>query len=501
MKIRNILLSFVMLSLILSSCEEDFLETSPTDALSADVMFDSFDGAELALNGIYRTIYAFDGDGLGHHGAGYFGNVLDNDLLGEDMIRIDRGYGWYTGVYNWTDHRDADAGIPTGRWEFFYNIANQANIILLYADDIDDATQAEIDHVKGQARALRALSYYWLVQRYAHAYRLGDDNPGIPIYREPTQEGNPRSSVGEVYNFIVEDLEAAVELFNNSPDPYHKQHISHINLTVAHGLYARTALAMENYDDAAHYADEAINAGSGESLFTPGDFAEDAHLLVSSVADEWIWGVILTAEHAPGFASFMSHMDARFMTYAQLGGQVLLNAELYENMADSDGRKNWWIDPADAVEDDDHFIPYNNSKFLTPEEGSWASDLPLMRLAEMYLIKAEALARGGDEANAEQTLTEYMQSRDPNYGGPEGDLIDEIMFHRRIELWGEGFRFFDLQRTGTALNRITGDDYGYHDGGMANIVELDAGEDDWLFRIPQDEIDANEAITGDDQNP
>ncbi len=503
MKIKNIILSFLVLGLILSSCEEDFLETAPTSALSSDVMFESFDGAQLALNGIYARMYYFEGGGLGHHGAAYFGNVLDCELMGEDMAMWDRGYGWYTATYGWITHRVADGAVNAGRWLFFYDIINQANIILLYADGIEDATAAQIANVKAQALVIRSLGYLWLVQHWASPYADGANAglPGVPIYLEPSQEGLPRSTVGEVYNQIIEDITQAVTYFEGAADPDYQVHRSHSNLAVAYGLYARAALAMNDYDTAAEQAQAAIDR-SNRTLFTPGQFADEPHALLNDIgASEIMWGIQITGDHSAIYASFQSHMDARFMSYASLGGHKLINAELYDAMSASDVRRGWWIAPEDEIEDDDYYMAYNNAKLLSKEVGNFAGDLPFMRLSEMYLIRAEALARGGSNADAAQALYDYMINRDPNYtlSSNTGDaLIEEIMFHRRIELWGEGFRFHDLQRTGKNLLRTAAQG---HNLGLANILEMPAGDPRWLWLIPQDEIDANDAISSGDQNP
>ncbi len=515
MKIKNIILSFLALSLILSSCEEDFLETSPTDALSSDVLFDSFDGAQLALNGMYRLLYSFDDTFYGsallrHHGCGYHGNVLDIDLTGEDMAMWDRGYGWYTGTYGWLAQRAADGAVNTGRWFFFYNLINQANIILLYAGEIEDATAKQIEHVKAQALVIRALGYYWVVQKHAHPYRLGRDNDGVPLYLEPAQEGKPRASVGEVFDQIIADLDLAIEFFKGQDNPGFQRHRSHANLPVAYGVAARTALAMNDYEAAADYADLAINSAkdAGRSLFTVGDFSAESHHLFNTLTeDEWMWGLQISEEHSLIYASFMSHMDGRFMSYASLGGHKLINHVLYDAMSPTDVRRNLWVsleehlNPPHGDYDSEHWMQYNNKKFLSNEVGSFTADLVMMRLAEMYLIKAEALAELGQYGVAQQALYDLMRNRDPEYSQTAltGEaLVEEILFHRRIELWGEGFRNFDLQRKGHDLERTA--EQG-HNLGLANILNVPADDPRWLWLIPQAEIDANDAISSGDQNP
>jgi hypothetical protein len=79
-----------------------------------------------------------------------------------------------------------------------------------------------------------------------------------------------------------------------------------------------------------------------------------------------------------------------------------------------------------------------------------------MRLAEMYLTKAEALAHLGKTAEAQEVLTAFAVTRDPSYvsKGNTGDaLVQEILTQRRIELWGEGFRWYDLKRLNLPMER------------------------------------------------
>jgi starch-binding outer membrane protein, SusD/RagB family len=121
-----------------------------------------------------------------------------------------------------------------------------------------------------------------------------------------------------------------------------------------------------------------------------------------------------------------------------------------------------------------------------------------MRAAEMYLIEAEARARKGENGLAQDALFTLVKARNANAVKSTNTgqaLIDEIMFNRRIELWGEGFRFTDLKRTNSPLNR-TG--IPNHLIAMTQIFEVPAGDDRWQFLFPQDEINANPLLV---QNP
>ena len=85
-------------------------------------------------------------------------------------------------------------------------------------------------------------------------------------------------------------------------------------------------------------------------------------------------------------------------------------------------------------------------------------------LAEMYLTQAEALARAGKDSEAQAVFTKFQITRDPSYvsKGNIGDaLAEEIMNSRRVELWGEGFRFYDLKRLHMSIKRGSNFDYSF----------------------------------------
>lgn len=123
-----------------------------------------------------------------------------------------------------------------------------------------------------------------------------------------------------------------------------------------------------------------------------------------------------------------------------------------------------------------------------------------MRAAEMYLIEAEAQARqgGAKETAAQNTLFSLVTTRDPDYVTSTNTgtaLIDEILLQRRIELWGEGFRFFDLKRMNLPLNRNGAN---FVSAVIAGLYDVPAGDVRWEFLIPRDELNANKAVV---QNP
>jgi starch-binding outer membrane protein, SusD/RagB family len=118
------------------------------------------------------------------------------------------------------------------------------------------------------------------------------------------------------------------------------------------------------------------------------------------------------------------------------------------------------------------------------------------------LIEAEAQARqgGAKEATARNTLFTLVSTRNPSYVLSVNSgtaLIDEILLQRRIELWGEGFRFFDLKRMDLPLNRNGAN---FVSAAIANLFDVPAGDPRWEYLIPRAELNANAALAG-QQNP
>lgn len=523
MKINKIIATVALLTFFVSSCEQEFLETAPSGSLQEETVFETIEGAEAAINGIYRYMYEFDPVYGNHDAFGQMALHIELDMMGEHMVGRTLAHGWFGQQYAWRTHRNADAGMTNLRWLVYYKLILNANNILLNIDNVE-ASSSQINYIKSQALGIRAFSYYQLVQLYAPAWHVNPDAPAVPLYLEPRQDGLPRASLREVYEQIDLDLEEAITILDGSTRQDHK---SHINLPVIHGIAARANLArgsgpggVTEYLEAAHAHAIAAIETSGSSLYGINEFPQPIDMsewegtwqsyitsefnrnqLFNMVSgSEWMWGMEVNEEQNTVFASFFSHMDATEFGYAQLGNQKLISngdEGLYHQISETDVRRNLYIEPGKGK---GALVPYTQVKFITPRQGSWAADYLFMRIAEMYLIKAEAEARLGLDAEAAQTLLDLMENRDPEYtlSTNTGEaLIDEIMFHRAVELWGEGFGFIDLKRTGSPLDRV---DKG-HSVGLAAILEYEADGDDWMWLIPTDEINANEAISNADQNP
>lgn len=482
-KIFITICSVAMVLTILSSCKKEYLQTAPTGSVPSDGVFTTVDGALVALNGTYRYMW----NSLSNHGNfGQKAADLTMDCMGNDMVIHGTSYGWFNAENRFIAHLNPAAGTRSAlTWEYYYRVINNANIILKNIDGISGPT-ADKDYIKGQALALRAYNYFYLVNLFQHTYKGNEDKPGVPLYTEPIITGKPRGKVSDVYTQIIADLKAAETLLAGKT----KKQFAHINQATVKGIYARVALQMEDYATA---ATKAAEARASYPLMTNAQYTSG----FSVKNGEWIWGLEIPNDQATIFASFFSHFDANTLSYAQLGMQKKMPKDLYDRIPDGDVRKTNFRTPGTATST---FPDYSQNKFRLPTAGSWAADYILLRSAEMYLIEAESHARLGDVTKAKTALETLIKPRFASYVAPSTapELLAEALLQRRIELWGEGFSLLDLKRLKLPLNRASGT--GNHVPAIAVIYTLPVGDKDWLFRIPQSEIDASDAIGPEDQN-
>lgn len=490
-----------------ASCTEDSLETVPTDSMSGTGLLANANAALVPLNGVYRSMYsAWSPSANTHQCFGISAYNLMADVMGEDLIMADQGSGWFwfDCLYNIKSRYTSKAWRSYDLWNAYYTWVSNANYII-NAEETMAGEKADVNYVIGQSYAIRAYSYFMLAQTFARTYKGHETEPCCPIYTEPTvagTEGQPRATVQAVYDQITSDINKAVELLEGTK----QKHVSHIGYAVALGLKARIALVMEDWTAAKTAAHAAITA-SGCEVLPVASFAG----LNDASAKNVMWGADIIADQSGMYASLFSHMDAEAGKY---GASALkqINKELYTKMGDADERKNWW-DPAYK---DNKEGGYQQEKFKFSDVQTWMGDYIWMRVEEMYLIAAEAECRlgGAEEANAIADLMAVMSKRDSNYKctktGTElgrltsdetGSLLEEIITQRRIELWGEFGRIYDIRRLKQGFRRTSA--MGWPEDALLGNRPTDDSECYmWVLTIPQSEFDGNVNMdSATDQNP
>ncbi|MDR1645636.1 MAG: RagB/SusD family nutrient uptake outer membrane protein [Tannerellaceae bacterium] len=510
---KNYIISLsLLLSLALcTSCASGFLETYSTQGVDEGNVFKTTESAMTALEGTHKLMY-YNGDQSQNY-MGYETMLVMGDLMGEDLL-----FGGSTSLfmqsYNWTVHRTITSAMMNYCYKFHYNIVANVNVII---ENIDNAagSQDERDYIKGQALGLRAAMYFNLVRMWSKRYEAGQANTqlGVPLVldTETSKTPQPRATVEDVYQAINDDLDQAISLLGSATKRSTKMHL---NQSVANGLKSRVALTQGQWEEAARYARAARTT---DYALSPTIFTETPSRFCDQSNTEWMWGTKRIKAEDEGFSSLQVFFGNTDAVTSRNGPKCIYNS-LYHRISDTDKRKGMFAATA-AIANSEAFVPpspttklpaYYNNKYMVPDHSSPQVDCPYMRVSEMYLIEAEAAARLGRDADAQQTLYELIVTRDPQYTksvqtGPA--LLDEILLHRRIELWGEGFRFFDLKRMGDPLVRdkpaILPDgktENSNHNIAWATAATMQIPADDprWQFLFSDDELNNNPHIIQND---
>lgn len=489
---RKIIYSILLGSICISACKSDFLDTSPTDQIGQKIVLNSLDNLYKALNGIHRVMIAqYSKRPCGGEPT----MSLYKDTMGDDLVLTNNSSS-FADALGWIEHRDPSSGLCLFGFEMYYKFILNANQLLENVDIVPNTDPVLHDGIKGEALCFRAWSHFQLVQLYGIRYRAGVENSqlGVPYRKASSTEAMARNTVEECYAYIHEDLDEAISLLEN----YKAAAVTHFSLKVAYGIKARVFLTQQNYKDAAEYADLAIQTAEKEGFkLMEGDQLLCGFYNLLTEAKETIWGAHPLEDQSIWWWSYYAFMGWDIDNEREVR---CINSNLYETLSETDIRRSWW-DPTGEAERPSWVMvsaPYQHRKFKAKEAEITIGDFPYMRLAELYLMKAEALARqGGRDGEAQTTLTTFALTRDPVYtpkSGTNADLIEEIMCQRRIELWGEGFRFTDLKRLNLPLDRTNSN----HRGDVSGIMEVAAGDARWEFLVPTSEMNTNSLMV---QNP
>lgn len=522
--------------LLTTSCSD--LDTNPSGSTMSDGQLDEVlaqDQSKLKseVSGMYANMIECEAitqwyGSARHYDFGYASTMMMMDASGQDEPSQVSGYNWYNKPLRFVD-RTANSETTYFIWNQCYKNIKAANDVLKSVDleNLSDVAKSYV----GQAYAMRAFEYFTLIQLYQFSYKGHEDAAGVPIVTEKTAEAeanNPRAAVKDVYKQIMDDLNTAIDYLTDS-----RSAKSEINRQVAYGLRARVNLVMQNWSDAAA---DAQKAAEGYTPLSKDAAAAPGFNDVS--ASNWIWGNIVDESNDIvqfGILNFPSMMCSFTGNgYSPTYACRMINSKLWKEIPSTDVRKGWWIDenlnspivnPKYVVhqeyEDEDGNVvkylavynqtgdevaditePYTNVKFgaYKNQYGNElnACDIPLMRVEEMILIQAEATAMGGNVEEGKRILENFVRTyRDPSYTcnatTAEG-VQDAVWFQRRVELWGEGFSFTDLLRLKKPLDR-TGANYE-----VSVRFKLPAESPIFLYLIPEDEENHNEALVG-NNNP
>jgi len=431
-------------------------------------------------------------------------------------------------------------------WETYYAYIKSANEIISIIDP-ETTTNAEILNYLGIAYTNRAMCYLDLARLYEFKENkyttIAPELLGltVPIVTEQTTEEqgklNPRAPREEMYEFILSDLDNAEKYIDRTSTAFNVA-----TLGAIYALKARTyieqgywndANASEAFDNAAKYARMAIET-SGKTPLNQDQWTDPTNGFNNgSSNNSWIWGINTSSENLGNLSAFTAH----FSTEATWGygplSQIGASKKFYERISDKDFRKLSWLDPAfienpaafpgkykfaGSEKDRDNYlngtssnpaaVPYEAIKFR-PAQGECLDDAvgntaahAFIRVEEMYFIEMEAVAHKS-VSQAAGLLDEFMKNRytDGSYVCSATDNIDafleEMLFQKRVEFWGEGILIFDYKRLDKGLEK------GYEGSNIPEVLwyNTDGRSPEWNFVLPRGEYQYNLALSKSNNNP
>lgn len=484
--IKNIGL-FIIAGFCFISCGKDFLSTNPSTQLSDEQIFNSIEKAQLVLTGAYdcfaRTRWV-------HTTCQSI--FFTPDVMGDDaFVNPTNNYSRFVSAYQYTLTPSSNECIDP--WMSFYNLIDNINAILDNLKNLPEGS--ERNRIEGEALALRAFSYHYLVRFYAKPVNKYPSSPGVVLRTTSSFNGLDRSTVQATYKLIVEDLERAVTLLKPSNVKLY------IDQKAAEAILARVYLDLGDETNGIKYAEGAV---SGMTLMDQTTYLTK----FTEVNSETLWSYESTATDNQGYSSIQAYWyyadgyneDTKKYSNVVSGYNTLrVSKNLYNLIDNSDVRKQLF-----PLSNKGNLVRYPmetggmlTTKFRSRDKMGEGS-LNMIRGSEMYLIIAELAADNSHYDKARNALDAVRVARGlGKYSGSDSDLVNEIQLERRRELFGEGHRIFDIKRRNMPLKRT-----GIEGHTLWNAqVDLPAGSDRFELPIPQAEIDASDVLSAADQNP
>ena len=441
---------------------------------------------------------------------------------------------------------------PTGTvsnfaWWRYYPMIRSCNQIIDIAGDDENLAK-----YRGIAKAYRAMFYLDLARMFepmeAYTPRIPNYNDELfnrdvlgmtvpyvdeKVYADNNAggelaENNPRLTREEMFTRILADLDDAKACLEN----YNRANGSEPNLAVIYGLYARTYLwlGMDGKDDglngalpagkaamekASEYANLAI-AAHGGYVMTEAEWTSVQNGF-NTVVPSWMLSLIYSSDTV---VSNLHNQPAHFSpelieSYAAIYVFPGVPTTMYNHLNDTDFRKKLMKGPdttyaefaqytSMTADEFNALPPYTFFKYRpaagnrTDNMVAAAVSLPLMRVEEMYFIDMEATYHTQGQDAAFTKLYNFMQTyRDPGFYAKETNILDEILFQKKVEFWAEGLTMFDMKRLNKGVNRK------YEGSNFDERSQFNSPTrlSWWNYCIPMSETDMNKGIKENNPNP
>jgi len=502
-------------------------ETEPTSVATESQLAGNSAAQEATVKAMHAYLIQVDEDildGNGWHAVFGYGAMM----IARDLMTGDFGFNTttYASHFNfWSHNKYQGDGYLYGQyiWNYYWQLVQTANNVVGVID-ASTATEKQLGYL-GAGHAFRAMAYLDLARMYEFlpndkTQGLNDSGNDVTNYTVPivtetatneSTRNNPRVTRTEMAEFILSDLDAAEKYIPNLestdggivPD-----------LACVYGLKARLYMWLEDYANAKIYARKAIDAASVTPMTAEVGLNTKTGF---NTTDPWMWGCTQTSESRSvtsgivNFTSWISNQTSFGYTGTGTGLYVICDKNLYDRIGKKDWRKQWFQPAEDSglretmeyvTPSDIESIPTYAGLKYRPGEGNAddykvgaAVSIPIMRVEEMYLIEAEAAAHL-NAADGIAYIENFMkQFRDKTYvchAESTEDVVEEIVFQKRVELWGEGQTFFDIKRLNYSVTR------GYVGTPFTDLARLNTnGRPAWMNLVMvRTEANNNKALVG-----
>ena len=493
----KIFLLAIGFGITISACKK-VLEPELTYAIEASRLRTALD-FERVLNGAYARMRE----------SGYynFGYVNGGDVGTDNLIETQASLGNNRLIAQWT-FNPGSLGVSRV-WNTPYVVINQANAVLENVDNLVETAPGQKNRIKGQALAIRALAHFDLMRFFAASYDRNSDALGIAIKLKSEATFPPRNTVRECYDQIYKDMEEAETLLADVDALINQgSRKSKLDINGVRALRARVSLYAKQWADAREYANKVINESNINlssilvgATPTPGI---TAGALGSTTTFQSVWFNDLNSSVETIFAVAFNVGQGSPGFFPNDGVNAFTVSSdwlsLFTGTPTNDVRYNVAYNPgaspaaATYLKFSGRFAGAVTPPNLVPRDGN--VDVKVFRIAEMYLIRAEAAFNLGDEASARGDIRTLRANRISGYSAGAdaiGDILDAIQVERRKELIGEGHRWFDARRYGVSFDRGAAPGDGDCPS-TAPDCQLPAGNFRFVFPIPLTEINANKAM-------
>lgn len=496
---------YATLAVGLSSCANNWLDLSPSDAVEADGALKTSNDLASARIGLYKALKGTS-TFTDYYGAQMF---VYGEVRGEDMQYDEENGSGRALFYYQMKYATASEFNTNGIWQSPYITIGRANRIIESAENGSLSDKDEnadiIAQYEAEAKVLRALAHFDLVRIYGKTYTEDQGaSLGVPVITRiltPT-DNLSRNTVQETYTQIIKDLTEAIDsnaLLEETTRAY-------VNKWAAEALLMRVYLTMGDNTKALVEAEDIIK-NSPYQLWTRNQYINAWDKGDSNHGNEIIFELSITNSQdwtdREGIGYLYRENAGNISGY----GDIVATKSFVDKIQSdpNDIRKSIFLkaegeDQKKIYEENpvylNKFPPYNNDVRY--------ANIPILRLSEIYLSAAEAAFKSDNKPKAVEYLNDIISNRttdETKKVTEESVDLGRILLERRKELVGEGQRFFDAMRNNETITRYTNEsDKAWHSSLVLEVRSYNRDYFKALPAIPQNEIDANPAMKG-QQNP